>query len=75
MIAEYCGYRLIETTAITKKTQARAHKKKRINKKWAKRYGYKDVPDYNNIVVMNGCIFAQPKTIQRIIESVKENDR
>jgi hypothetical protein len=75
MLNEYCGYRLIETTYITKKVQARTHRKKRINKKWLKRYEYKDVPDYNKIVVTNGCIFAQQKTIKRIIEGGKKYDR
>ena len=69
------GMRLIECPYITKQIQRRIHRKKRINKKWLKRYGYKDVPDYNNIAVANGCIFAQPKTIKLIIESVKAYDR
>ena len=28
----------------TRLEQIRKHKKKRINKKWAKRYGYREVP-------------------------------
>ena len=34
-----------------KKVQARTHKKKRINKKWAKRYGFKT---YENQLLENG---------------------
>ena len=39
----YDGVPIIITNAITKTVQARTHKKKRINKKWAKRYGFKCV--------------------------------
>ena len=39
----YNGVPIIITNAITKTVQAKTHKKKRINKKWAKRYGYKCV--------------------------------
>ena len=45
------GFPIIKPTkTITIKVQKRKHKKWRINKKWAKRYGYydvkKEVPDY-----------------------------
>ena len=60
------GYKLIETTVFTKKVQNRTHKKKRINKKWMKKYGFKEVPDYGKVVVAMGCIFAHPKTIAKI---------
>ena len=39
----YNGVPIIITNAITKTVQARTHKKKRINKKCLKRYGYKQV--------------------------------
>jgi TnpA family transposase len=64
------GYRLVASDVITKEVQARKHKKKRINKKWLKRYGLKTVPDYETILVVDGCIIAQPKTIERIIATV-----
>lgn len=65
------GMELIETHSVTKSVPIRPHRKRRINKKWMKRYGTKEVPDYQNIVIANGCVFAQPKTIKKIIESVK----
>ena len=68
------GYRLIETTAITKTVQARTHKNKRINKKWRKRYGYREAPDYEKVVVTGDCIFAQPKTLAKIIEVIKTQE-
>ena len=69
-VGEFDGFKLIETDVITKEVQVRKHKKKRINKKWAKRYGFKKIPDYERIVVANGCIFAQPRVIERIISEV-----
>ena len=65
-ITFYDGYQLIETTAITKQIQCRTHRKRRINKKWLKRYGYKTVEDDGNIIIWNGCILATPKTIRKI---------
>jgi len=71
----FYGMKLIATTAVIKKIPIRRHRKKRINKKWLKRYGYKEVPDYENIIIANGCILAQPETIKRIIEGVENYER
>ena len=70
MIDYLTGFRLIETNVITKEVQARKHQKKRVNKKWLKRYGLKTMPDYEKIIVANDCILAQPKTIEWIKNSV-----
>ena len=67
------GFRLIETTAITKQVQRRTHRKRRINKKWAKRYGYKTVLDDGRIIQYGDCILATPNTVQKIIAAMKEN--
>ncbi len=72
------GYRLIGLDTITKKVQARKHKKKRINKKWLKRYGFKEVPDYETIYVGTPMgekyIIAQPKTIEKIKYSLQQKE-
>lgn len=73
-IALYDGYQLIETTAITKQVQRRTHCKRRINKKWLKRYGYKTVQDDGKIIFFDGCILATPKTIKKIISAVKRKE-
>jgi hypothetical protein len=70
-IAYYNGLRLIETTAITKQVQRRTHHKRRINKKWAKRYGYKTVLDDGRILQFGDCILATPNTINKIINLMK----
>lgn len=70
------GYSLIESDAIIKMVQARTHKKKRINKKWLKKYGFKEVPDYDTIYIATPCgekyILAQPKTIEMIKNSLQK---
>lgn len=68
----YMGFRLIETTTITKEVQRRTHRKRRINKKWAKRYGYKTVLDDGRIIQCGDCIYATPNTIKKIIATTKE---
>lgn len=69
------GYRLIETRAITKEIQRKKHKKRRINKKWLKRYGHKSVLDNEKIVIFENNILATPKTIKKIIEQTKAKVR
>lgn len=66
------GFRLIETTAITKQVQRRTHRKRRINKKWAKRYGYKTVLDDERVIQVGDCIYATPNTVKKIIDNMKE---
>ena len=69
----YCnGFKLIETTAITKQVQRRTHRKRRINKKWAKRYGYKTVLDDGRMIRVGDCLFATPNAVKKIIEEMKE---
>lgn len=69
--AYYDGFQLIETTAITKQVQRKTHRKRRINKKWAKRYGYKTVLDDGRIIQFGDCILATPNTINKIINLMK----
>lgn len=44
--------------------QVRTHKKKRINKKWAKRYGYITKYKLFNTVVFNNTVFMTKQTFQ-----------
>ena len=67
----FMGFRLIETTALTKRVQKRRHRKRRINKKWLKRYGYKTVLDDGRIIRFGDIIYATPKTIKKIIDAAK----
>ena len=61
------GYQLIENRYMADKVQARTHKKKRINKKWLKRYGMKEVP-WNKFYLFENKIIAHPVLIQRLMD-------
>lgn len=58
------GYKIIVTESCCDYVQKRKHKKKRINKKWLKRYGMKSIP-YEGIIVTSPygekVIFCHPK--------------
>ena len=47
----------------TKEIQRRKHHKKRINKKWAKRYGYIEINimPHNSVVMMNNGVIWMTK--------------
>ena len=61
------GYNIVVTT---KKFQIRTHKKKRINKKWAKRYGfmYFDIQEKGQAVIVGSTIYMT----QRDFDELKE---
>lgn len=62
----YLGKRVVISDCITKKVQRRTNRKRRINKKWAKRYGYKDVPDDSKVMVIGDMIFMTQKAYDRL---------
>lgn len=43
--------KLMSSVVVVDKTQRRKNRKKRINKKWLKKYGYKDIPSNKVYVV------------------------
>lgn len=52
-------------------TQVRTHKKKRINKKWAKRYGYATKYKSFNTVVFNNTVFMTKQTFQDLQRGIR----
>lgn len=61
------------------KKQARTHKKKRINKKWLKRYGYiyysNGIED-NQTFTFNGCLYMNRNsylTLKRVLKKERLN--
>lgn len=62
----FYGYQLIETPFMSDSVQAKTHKKKRINKKWKKRYGMREVPKNEVLITNDGKILAHPKMVERI---------
>lgn len=66
IFAKYTGIPIIVVP--DSKKQNRTHRKKRINKKWAKRYGY---TTYNSIedeqiITMNGSMYVNPITYYKL---------
>lgn len=69
-----CGYPIY---IATKEIQRRTHRKRRINKKWAKRYGYIEINmmPHNSVVKMdNGVIWMTKRTFEELKDklSLKE---
>jgi len=66
------GYPIYITTI---KIQNRKHHKFRINKKWAKRYGftYYDCQS-QDVVIFNDIIYVTQKGYDMIIKSIKKGD-
>lgn len=59
------GYDLIGVSYMADKVQVRTRKKKRINKKWRKRYGFKEVP-WNKFYIEGNRIYCHPKWVEKI---------
>lgn len=55
---------------IIKDVQARRHKKKRINKKWLKRYGHKAVPDDTKVYMTNEAIFMTRRCFDKLKDQI-----
>lgn len=63
---EGLGYKILITEYITKDVQRRTHKKKRINKKWLKRYGIKIIPDNTKILLVNNTLMMTGKCYEKL---------
>ena len=68
-----CGMRVIKSAAMVIETQRRTHKRKRINKKWLKRYGYSSKAD-PGVYVFNGQIVGHPLTIRKLKSVIDKNE-
>lgn len=68
------GMEIVITECLTKDIQRRTHKKRRINKKWLKRYGYKCVPDNNKMIVFNNKLFMTKGAYKKVKKGIKNID-
>ena len=68
------GMEIIITELITKDIQRRTHKKRRINKKWLKRYGYKCVPDNDKMIAFNNKLFMTKGAYEKVKKGIKSID-
>ena len=66
----YFGYELITANHMCDLVQARTHKKSRINKKWRKRYGMREVP-WNKFLIIDRKICCHPKMIEKLKKGIK----
>ena len=68
------GYPLIAVPHMADTVQTRKHKKKRINKKWLKRYGTKQVP-WKKMLFFDGKIYGHPTMVNLIIERLQKGEQ
>ncbi len=57
--------KFVENPNLLDRVQVRRHKKKRINKKWMKIYGFKGIPS-KKIIVFGGNVFGHPQLLKLI---------
>lgn len=80
MLKEVDRYATIKEVDIPKLVQVRTHKKRRINKKWAKRYGFKVVHEKKmakvaDITINDVVEFCYEKSIPLPVELLtQQND-
>jgi hypothetical protein len=60
------GMEIVISNSITKEVRARKHKKRRIDKKWLKKYGYKHMPDNNTILHVGNTLYMTKKCYDKI---------
>ena len=75
MCGTFMGYNLVGTTAFTTLVPRRTHRKRRINKKWLKRYGYKRVLNDNHAVIFGNNIYATPKMCEKLIAEIMKGGK
>lgn len=64
------GYKIISDIHMVDMVRVRTHKKKRIDKKWLKRYGWKSVPK-KDVLIMNGnTIVAHPSIVSQLYKMI-----
>ncbi len=66
IFANYTGITIVVVS--DKKKQNRIHKKKGINKKWAKRYGYTvhNLFKDDEIITTSGSMYMNPRTYYKL---------
>ena len=69
-IHNYAGFKLVKADCLVEYVQRRKHKKRRINKKWLKRYGCKAIPS-RSFYVFENSIIAHPQTMKRLVKALK----
>ena len=66
---------IVITDYITKTVRKRTHKKKRIDKKWLKKYGYTEVQDESKIYMFDDKLFMSKKCYDKLLKGMKNERR
>lgn len=69
------GMPIVITDCITKIVRKRTHKKKRIDKKWLKKYGYTEVQDESKIYMFDRKLFMSKKCYDKLLKGMKNERR
>ena len=64
------GMQILVSNSITKEVRSRTHKKRRIDKKWLKKYGYKHIPDNNTILHIGDSLYMTQKCYDKIKDQI-----
>lgn len=64
------GMKIVENIHMVDEVQRKAHRKKRINKKWAKKYGFTYAPK-RDVFVTGEMIIGHPITINELTNRYK----
>lgn len=70
LFGTFSGLKIVEDKSMVDKIQCKKHRKKRINKKWIKRYGFTYKPK-KNVLKFGDMIVGHPETIKLIKDKIK----
>ncbi len=75
MLGNLSGLRIVISDYVDEiiRTPIKRHRKRRTQKKWSKRFGYKTVTK-PNIMQMNDCLIMSPKSYEILKKSVGERN-
>jgi hypothetical protein len=65
MLGNFGGMRIIASEHMVDKQQAKTHHRKRINKKWLKRYGYITTP-MKTVIMAGNTVYAHPSVVANL---------
>lgn len=73
----WTGLKVITTCSLGRWVQKRRHKKKRINKKWLKRFGMVNVSNgfFTLIDETNGVMYVHPDNWEKIVKAMQEREK
>lgn len=71
-IGGFVGITVHPSAHLTIATRARTHRKKRIDKKWLKRYGFKQTPDPKLYFLDERMLVGHPVTVEKVLARLEQ---